>query len=586
MQQPSAERPKSTPTLGKYRLLAELGHGGMAEVFLAVVSGPGGFSKLVVIKQIRAELANEPDFLTMFLDEARLAARLSHPNVVQTNEVGHDNQRYFIAMEYLDGQPLNRVTHRLSGQGGLPLALYVRVLIDTLAGLHYAHELANFDGSPLGVVHRDVTPHNVFVTYNGIVKVVDFGIAKAFDSSSETRAGVLKGKVAYMAPEQARGERVDRRADIFSVGVMLWEAVVGRRLWKGMSEVAILHKLFSHDIPRPSSQNPAAPPELEAIIMRAIAPNREHRYATAADLQEALEGWLHATGQNITPRDLAKVLNEAFAEDRRRTQATIDSQLREAQSRSTAEWPAVRLPVIETSPSHSGASGIQQEPSSSAHSAQSASSLPSMSAPSGLLGSQSISLAGAVSHPTLSQIQAAPKSRAGLVVAAIVGAALVGGSAFFITKSGALSAAAAPTAAPSSAPAAPPASVSLKILATPAEAQLFLDDRPLATGPYQGQLPKDDAAHTLRIEAPGYEPETRSVQLDRDASIEVVLQKSAAPVASATAEATAAPSAPPTYERVKPASVATKRGTPSEPSDLKVGKPLQRSIDDKNPYAQ
>src|SRR5215468_3006277 len=203
--------------LRKYRLIAEIGKGGMADVYLAVVQGPAGFNKLVVIKKTRSELTRDPEFIAMFLDEARLAARLNHPNVVQTHEVGQEGDRYFIAMEYLDGQPLNRIRARAGSSFGVNLQ--VRVLADVLAGLHHAHELCDFDGTPLGVVHRDATPQNVFVTYDGLIKVVDFGIAKAVDSSAETRTGVVKGKVTYMAPEQAKGDRVDRRADIFAVGV-------------------------------------------------------------------------------------------------------------------------------------------------------------------------------------------------------------------------------------------------------------------------------------------------------------------------------------------------------------------------------
>src|SRR5689334_3257328 len=189
-------------SLGKYRLIAELGHGGMAEVYLAVVRGPAGFNKLVVVKQIRPQLAEDPEFLAMFLDEARLAARLSHPNVVQTNEVGQEGERHFLAMEYLDGQPLSRINQRLGPKGGLPLVMHLRVIADLLGGLHYAHELSDYDGTPLGVVHRDVTPHNIFITYDGVVKVVDFGIAKARDALTLTKVGIIKGKIAYMAPEQ------------------------------------------------------------------------------------------------------------------------------------------------------------------------------------------------------------------------------------------------------------------------------------------------------------------------------------------------------------------------------------------------
>ena len=181
-------------TLGKYQLIGELGHGGMAKVYLALAAGPAGFNKLVVIKQILTELGEDSDFLAMFLDEARLAARLNHPNVVQTNEVGEDNGRYFLCMEYLEGQPLNRVLTRLVTKATLgsrlPLAQLLRILSDALSGLHYAHELCDFDGSPLSVVHRDMSPHNIFVTYSGQVKLVDFGIAKAQSSSVETRAGI------------------------------------------------------------------------------------------------------------------------------------------------------------------------------------------------------------------------------------------------------------------------------------------------------------------------------------------------------------------------------------------------------------
>src|SRR5690349_17441022 len=163
-------------------------------------------------------------------------------------------------MEYLEGQPLNRIVHRLQRAGqSLSLGMHLRVLIEVCSGLHHAHELTDYDGTPLGVVHRDVTPHNVFVTYDGQVKVVDFGIAKALNSSAETRTGVLKGKVAYMAPEQARGERVDRRADVFSVGVMMWEAATGRRLWKGVPDLTVLHRLINGDIPSPRGIDPDVP---------------------------------------------------------------------------------------------------------------------------------------------------------------------------------------------------------------------------------------------------------------------------------------------------------------------------------------
>ncbi len=202
--------------LGKYRLIAELGHGGMAEVYLAVVRGPAGFNKLVVIKQIRPQLAEDSEFLGMFLDEARLAARLSHPNVVQTNEVGQEGR----ALLHRDGVPrgpaLNRVIHRLQKAGGLSLPMHLRVVADALAGLHHAHELTDYDGTPSRGAPRRHPPQRLrHLRRPGEGRRLRH--RQGAHSSSETRTGVLKGKVAYMAPEQARGERVDRRADIFSV---------------------------------------------------------------------------------------------------------------------------------------------------------------------------------------------------------------------------------------------------------------------------------------------------------------------------------------------------------------------------------
>ncbi|MEP7122408.1 MAG: serine/threonine-protein kinase [Byssovorax sp.] len=355
---------------GKYRLIAELGHGGMAEVFLAIASGPAGFNKLVVLKQIRDQLADDPEFLAMFLDEARLAARLNHPNVVQTNEVGEDGRRYFIAMEYLEGQPLNRIVQRLAKDGRLALPMHVRILIDALAGLHYAHELADFDGTSLQVVHRDATPHNIFVTYAGQVKVVDFGIAKALGSSSETRAGVLKGKVSYMAPEQALGERVDRRADVFAVGIMLWEALAGRRPFKGHNDVVILQKLVAGEIPSPGTVRDDIPELLEAICMKALAHDREERYATAEDMQRALEAALEKLGERPQLRDVGDLVAKTFADERLRIRGVIEAQM--ANIRTSGEFPTpeisavgkshgrLALPRIDAPPTESGSFNSSQ----------------------------------------------------------------------------------------------------------------------------------------------------------------------------------------------------------------------------------
>jgi serine/threonine-protein kinase len=301
----------------------------MGVVYVALAHGPGGFAKLKVIKRLRAEIADEPRALRMFLEEAKLAARLLHPNVVQTNEVGFDGKHYFIEMEYLEGQPLSAIMRRGSSKGGnVPLPLGLWIVAQALAGLHHAHELRDLDGKPLHVVHRDVSPHNVFVTYDGGVKVLDFGIAKAADSQGETTTGLVKGKATYMAPEQAAHRPLDRRADVFAAGVMLWEILTGRRLWEGLDDFEIFLKLREGPVPPPSTACSDVAPELEAICMRAVAMRPEDRFATAAELQSALEEHLETSGARVGSKALAKWMNEALADKRAQVKAEIEEQIR------------------------------------------------------------------------------------------------------------------------------------------------------------------------------------------------------------------------------------------------------------------
>lgn len=318
----------------------------MGIVYLAMARGPGGFNKLVVVKELKPELVQEPAFLTMFLDEARLAARLSHPNIVQTNEVGSEGHRTFMAMDYLDGRSLDRARKRSNSSAwNLTLPLHLRIICDVLSGLDYAHRLVDFDGTPLHLVHRDVSPSNVFLTFDGQVKLLDFGIAKTTDSSQETRAGVLKGKLAYMAPEQARGERVDARADIFAVGVLLWEALTGRRLRNANNEYEILQSLVLTEQPVASSVNPDIPPELDEICARALVYDREGRYPSAAAFRNDLEHFMVSQGMNASSHELGTVLSEMFREDRFATNQLIEAHV--ARARSGAEH---ELPIIPAAP--------------------------------------------------------------------------------------------------------------------------------------------------------------------------------------------------------------------------------------------
>jgi len=330
--------------LGKYQLIAEIARGGMGIVYLAMIQGPGGFNKLVVVKELKPEFVEEPAFLTMFLDEARLAARLNHPNIVQTNEVGNDGDRYFMAMDYLDGRGLDQVRRRTKVAGfGLSVSMQLRVICDMLAGLEYAHNLPDFDGSPLHIVHRDVSPQNVFITFDGQVKLLDFGIAKTSDSLHETHAGVVKGKVAYMSPEQARGQKVDARADVFSAGVLLWEALTGKRMREGKNDQEKLWALVSADIPRASSVRPSVPPELDRICAQAMALDLDERYPSAGALQHDLERYLTATGTNVSAREVGGCVTELFREDRASTNSVIEAHVARARGGAVRD----KLPIID-----------------------------------------------------------------------------------------------------------------------------------------------------------------------------------------------------------------------------------------------
>jgi serine/threonine protein kinase len=334
-------------TLGKYRPLAELGRGGMATVYLASSTGPAGFSKLVVVKEMLEEYANDPEFREMFLGEARLAARLHHPNIVQTNEITEDDGRLMMVMEYLEGQSLAKVRHRFSRSKRLTLGHVLWMLVDLLDGLHAAHELSDYDGTPLNVVHRDISPHNVFVTYAGVVKLVDFGIAKAATTASSTRTGIVKGKIRYMAPEQAFGRGIDRRSDVFAVGVILWEAVTGRRMWVNLPDAAVMHALAAGDIPKVAEFAEVLDPALARICDRALAAAPDDRYPTAAEMREDLLAWLEANGVRSDAREIGKLVTGAFEQEREQIRVVIEEQMRRAKSLSESEYAGAGLPRID-----------------------------------------------------------------------------------------------------------------------------------------------------------------------------------------------------------------------------------------------
>ncbi len=312
----------------KYQLLMELGKGGMGVVHLAMSRGPQGFTKLLVLKIMRRELLGEADLLQMFLEEARISARLAHPNIVHVFEVGEHEGCPCIVMEYLEGQPLSSMLVRAPEKP--PLPLHLCVLAKALAGLHAAHELRDYDGTSLRLVHRDVSPHNVFVLFDGQVKVLDFGIAKAAGSEIETRTGSPKGKIRYMSPEQLIRDPLDRRADIFSVGVLLWEALARRRLWGEMEEGEVTRALLNRRIP-PLPENLQIPESLRAMCARALAPDPADRYPTAEAFQRDLERYLQSLPDACGAEELGAFLRTQFGELRQATKKLIDFHIKSAQ---------------------------------------------------------------------------------------------------------------------------------------------------------------------------------------------------------------------------------------------------------------
>ncbi len=604
---------------GNYRLLVELGRGGMAEVYLALPeASPDDDSaiprKPIVIKRLHPHLAEDPEFVTMFMDEARLAGRLQHPNVVEAHEVGQVGENYFIAMEFLDGQALRRIQTRADKVGLALRELGYAIIVDVLSGLHHAHNLIDDDGTKLSVVHRDVTPHNVFVTYDGKVKVVDFGIAKAERRAQETRQGIVKGKVRYMAPEQSTGQTLDRRVDLFATGVLLWELAAGQRLWKDVPDLKVVERLVRNEIPRhPREVNPSVPQAIDEICARALAYEPGDRFASALEMRRALEAAVGDAGLRKARSELGPTITKLFEEDRAKLKGIVEKQLaRVPQSQIPTKPPEPDLgatvdPTLTTSSEaeltdRTDTQATLVRDAGERTDTQSASTrattvmprkdpLPveakgdDAGGPRNAAGPSSTSTpvvtaasaVGTITHGVLTtsgSFSPAPSPRPRrLVVAGIVaGVATVAAIGLFTAVRE--SRRSSPNA---TAPDVAPARVAkLTLSATPANAVFTIDDGQRLTNPYDGEVPRDDRPHTIRIDAPGHAPETRTVRFDADVVLSVNLV-----ALTPRAPATSAPSAAPTAQRpptspwnirpwVKPA--ATKSAAPST-SNTSSGRP-------------
>lgn len=296
-------RDSASLIFGRYAVLSRLAVGGMGEIFLARQVGVSGFERPVILKNLLPDLLEQEGSLEMFLDEARVAGRLNHPNVVSVYEVGEWQGIFYIAMEYIEGENLGRLARAASRTGTpLPPAVSAEVIRDAALGLDHAHHAVDAQGMPLELVHRDISPQNIMVRLDGLTKVVDFGVAKASNRSTRTRTGILKGKLRYMSPEQVRNTPLDGRSDQYALGVVLWELLTHRPLVESENPAEAMRRIALTPVPRPSSLGVEVPPMLEAIVMRMLAKPREQRFARCADVARALQAWL-----DEVPREAGQV---------------------------------------------------------------------------------------------------------------------------------------------------------------------------------------------------------------------------------------------------------------------------------------
>jgi serine/threonine-protein kinase len=315
--------------LGRYVLCFELANGGMATVHLARTESASGFDRLVALKIIHPHLAKQQEFVEMFLDEAKIAARIIHPNVCSVFDFGEQDGTYFLAMDYLVGETVNRVARAVWKRPDLAqrpstLRVFARLIAEAAEGLHAAHEVRGDDGQLLGVVHRDVTPQNLFVGYDGSLRVVDFGVALAVGRSHHTAIGTLKGKYPYMSPEQVtQREDIDRRSDVWGLGVCLWEMLSGKRLFRQTSEFETLKAVTEATLPKPSVMNPRVPAVLDDIVMKALTRDRTKRFASARELSKALSNAIASLG-GATASDVADLMDDLFSQEKREREVLME----------------------------------------------------------------------------------------------------------------------------------------------------------------------------------------------------------------------------------------------------------------------
>jgi eukaryotic-like serine/threonine-protein kinase len=578
---------------GRYELIAQLGGGGMADVFLAKITGKGDFSKLAVVKRLKSVEDEDPEFVKMFADEARLCARLNHPNIVQTFEVSEDTEGPFLVMEYLEGQPLGRVRSRARRrEKPIPAPVGLYILGETLAALHYAHGLADHDGTPLNVVHRDVSPENILVTYAGQTKLVDFGVAKTAASTTRTRAGMLKGKVAYMAPEQARSdESIDRRADVFAAGLIMWELLTGKRMWEGSSEADVFTRLLDpNPLPRAREVVGTIPEDLDAICARALSKQKEARFDTAGEMLEAIEEACVKNNMRASIREVGQLVMSLFEPEREKLKTIVSGSWQRYRDESSGSLPSLGSSGQQTGQLHSDPSLWRATPSEPIaipgnQPAPSFGSTPALATPS-----TPADTAGATSNTKeiavpMSSPPGADRRR--ILGAAVVIAVLAGGGIFAATKLSAQPPAPATVATqqqqPSAAPL--PTEVSIDISVKPTDAKISVDGKAVSGNPYRMKVAKASEAHVIHAEAEGYDPQSMEVAFDRDRAVDLVLAaKAKKQTPAAPTMTTLAAHAPPPARGANATPAAhTATTAPAAPSNTTTATSTPRGITEIDP---
>ena len=553
--------PKS---IGRYDILTLLGEGGMARVFLALRRDAFGSEKLVVIKQVRPEFAADTEFLVMFMDEARIALQLNHPTVVHTYEVVGEDPDYFLAMEYLEGRTLAQLL-RKCGRRSFPLDLHIWILCQVLAGLQYAHELRDLDGTPLGIVHRDVTPSNVLVTSTGEVKLLDFGIAKAAGAVTFTQQGVVKGKLGYAAPEQCLGRGSDARTDLFAVGMMLWEAIAGQRRSRAESKDAALHARISNAERRIEQVVPDVSPHLAGICRRALAYSPEERYGSAAEFRADLEAHLDVQRSRPSSATAAELVNSLFLEDFNRLRAQVEAHVQKGRRAKASVRQA----------SQQGKANPVSQVLSVVQSASSGSPARNLDRKRALMALGGSALVGTIALISMVASEESSPRRDDVAQA----------SAATFRNVGAL------TALPAAVPQPSVASVRVAIAATPKRAQIWLDGQ-LRPNPFVGTLPLDDRDHELEVRADGYRVERQAIRLSQDLALTVQLRSAFARGKPPTSVARpgvgstpAQPSSAVSVQNLQPGARAPAPESSAQPGQTLSRQPRGvRPIDEKDPY--